>query len=148
MTLVDLAVNAKRVSETVSGEVDEYWCVFDVEQPLNHPDLLKAIDKARANGINLAVSNPCFELWLILHHQDCSTWLDNDAARRLRRTCDGSAGKGVSGADYMKSRHRASERAERLDARHQKTDVVVPHNNPSTGMYKLLASVEGAVTRR
>jgi hypothetical protein len=46
---------------------DEVWCVFDVDE---HPKLAEARDQANANGIQLAVSNPCFELWLLLHFQE------------------------------------------------------------------------------
>ena len=35
------------------------------------------VASAGANGIRLAISNPCFELWLILHFQDHTAWLDN-----------------------------------------------------------------------
>jgi len=47
------------------------------------------------------VSNPCFELWLILHFQDHAAWLDNNEARRLRRQLDGSSDKGLDAAKYM-----------------------------------------------
>jgi RloB-like protein len=56
--------------------------VFDVEWPRNHPGLEEAVKQAYANGIKLAVSNPCFESWLILHFQNHAAWLDNNQARR------------------------------------------------------------------
>jgi RloB-like protein len=40
-------------------EVDECWCVFDVEWPRNHPNLPEAVQLAKAHGIRLAISNPC-----------------------------------------------------------------------------------------
>jgi RloB-like protein len=43
---------------------DQVWCVFDVD---DHPDLGAAKVMARDNEIQLAISNPCFELWLLLH---------------------------------------------------------------------------------
>ena len=48
-------------------DFDELWCVFDVDQ---HEGLAEAISDARNNSINVAVSNPCFELWLVLHLRD------------------------------------------------------------------------------
>jgi hypothetical protein len=41
--------------------------VFDVD---GHPNLPAAIEQANANGIKLAISNPCFELWALLHFRD------------------------------------------------------------------------------
>lgn len=58
--------------------------------PGTHPGLTDAIEQARQNGIWLAISNPCFELWLVLHFQDQSAWLDSDGACRLRRELDAS----------------------------------------------------------
>ena len=61
MTLVSAAVDAKRRAEHEKGEVDEFWCVFDVEWPRNHPDLDRAIQMANDHGVKLAISSPCFE---------------------------------------------------------------------------------------
>lgn len=46
---------------------DEIWCVFDVDE---HPNLEEAKNQARDNKLNLAISNPCFELWVLLHFRD------------------------------------------------------------------------------
>lgn len=46
---------------------DSVWCVFDVDE---HPNVPEAVDMACANGIELAISNPCFELWLLLHFRE------------------------------------------------------------------------------
>ena len=106
-----MAAAARSRALQEEGEIDEFWCVFDVEWPRNHPGLGEAIKQARENQIRLAVSNPCFELWLILHFQDHGGWLENNDARRLRR------------------RHRAN-------------GIDLPHNNPSSGMHLLLATIE------
>jgi hypothetical protein len=57
-TLVDRAVSANRAG------FDQVWCVFDVDE---HPYIREASQKAKANGVRIALSNPCFELWLLLH---------------------------------------------------------------------------------
>ncbi|MDO5287754.1 MAG: RloB family protein, partial [Actinomycetia bacterium] len=59
---------ASKDKESGRYDVDEYWCVFDVEAPKPHGDLRKALEGAKGGRIRLAVSNPCFELWLLLHH--------------------------------------------------------------------------------
>lgn len=50
--------------ELSRGDFDEVWCVFDVDE---FQDLPSALSLAETAGIEVAVSNPCFELWLILH---------------------------------------------------------------------------------
>lgn len=140
-TLVGMAADARSRVIDVEAEIDEFWCVFDVEWPRNHPGLEEAIQQARANGIKLAVSNPCFELWLILHFQDRGAWLDNNQARRLRRQLDGSGDKGLDAAKYMFLAADATRRAAELDRRHLRDGTVFPHDNPSSGMHRLLAAV-------
>jgi hypothetical protein len=60
-----MAAEARSRAIEEEAEIDEFWCVFDVEWPRNHPGLLEAVQQAQANGIYLAISNPCFELWLM-----------------------------------------------------------------------------------
>lgn len=65
--LVDAAVKCKDSSAT--SDEDEFWVVYDRESINKYPHTLhaKAWDKARANNINIALSNVCFELWVLLH---------------------------------------------------------------------------------
>ncbi len=73
-TLVERAVERKREADGNARKLkddnqkyDEVWCVFDIDE---HPLIPEAKDQASANGIELAISNPCFELWALLHFQD------------------------------------------------------------------------------
>jgi hypothetical protein len=137
-----MAIEARRRAVDEEGEIDEFWCVFDVEWPTNHPDLKDAVERARQGGIELAISNPCFELWLILHFQDHARWSDNDEARRLRRQLDGSSDKGLDAAKYMPLFVDAARRAGELDERHRQNGTAFPDDNPSSGMHRLIAAVE------
>jgi hypothetical protein len=141
-TLVDMAVEARGRANKEEAEIDEFWCVFDVEWPTNHPDLKEAVERAQANGIKLAVSNPCFELWLILHFRDHSKWLENSDARRIRRSLDDSCDKGLDAAKYMHRTGDAARRAAGLEKQHQRNGTSFPDDNPSSGMHHLLAAVE------
>lgn len=52
---------------------DEFWVCLDTDHHMNDSHLkgtLQALTHARQAGFELAVSNPCFELWLLLHHED------------------------------------------------------------------------------
>lgn len=57
---------ADRKGDSFEGH-DVVWIVFDED---DHPHVKQTIDNGRANGIGIAYSNPCFELWLILHSCD------------------------------------------------------------------------------
>jgi hypothetical protein len=142
LTLVALAIDARNRAAAEEAEIDEFWCVFDVEWPRNHPGLSDAVRRARENEIHLAITNPCFELWLILHFNDHGAWLDNDAARRLRRGLDGSSDKSLEAAKYMPLVAAAARRAADLETRHQKNGAIFPDDNPSSGMHRLIASIQ------
>jgi len=141
-TLVAMAVEARRRALDEEGEIDQFWCVFDVEWPINHPGLNDAIERARQSDIRLAVSNPCFELWLILHFRDHNAWLENREASRLRHRLDGSTGKGLDASTYMLTCRDAARRAAELDHRHQRDGTFFPNDNPSSGMHRLIAAIE------
>lgn len=141
LTLVRRAIDVQSRAKKQHGEVDEIWCLFDVEWPRNHPNLDGAIALAGRHGIRLAVSNPCFEIWLILHREFWTRWLDNGEARRIRRRCDGERGKDLQPKDYMSARRVAADRAAELDRRHEGNGTAFPHNNPSSAMHRLLRAV-------
>lgn len=65
--LVDEAVSHKNRSTCPDNDV--FWVVFDRESIAKYPDALHeaAFNKAATNNVNIALSNVCFELWILLH---------------------------------------------------------------------------------
>lgn len=142
MTLVTTAIERKAKD---GEEIDEIWCVFDVESPKSHPNLLNAIALAKKNGINLAISNPCFELWLILHFEDQTAYLTTSQAESKSRRLDGRDGKRINPDLYLENRQIAAERAVYLRKRHEGNSTLFPQDNPSSSMVDLLLSVDSQV---
>ena len=142
LTLVNAAAEARARSSQEQGEIDEVWCLFDVEWPRNHPGLPEARAKAEVSDVRLAISNPCFELWLALHFENHTAWLDNDTAAKLRRKHDKSSGKGLNGSQYMPGRVDAARRARALTAKHEGDGTRFPNDNPSSGMCLFLEAIE------
>jgi hypothetical protein len=53
-------------------EYDELWLLLDTDHCIAGGHLqsfLAAIAATKQQGINVALSRPCFELWLLLHHE-------------------------------------------------------------------------------
>jgi hypothetical protein len=140
--LVSRAVAAKLRATAEGDEVDEFWCIFDVEWPINHPGLTEAVDEARQHRVDVAISNPCFELWLILHLHPQSAWLTTEQACKLRGTLDESHGKEINATTYMPHTAVAARRAAALDDLHKHNETSFPRNNPSSGMHRLLATLQ------
>ena len=108
-TLVSAAAASKSRSVEEADEIDEVWCLFDVEWPNNHPRLDEAVSLAEESGVQLAISNPCFELWLALHFEDHTDWLTTDEAVELRSSHDGSSDKSVDGPICQDETRRIAE---------------------------------------
>ncbi|MDP1679763.1 MAG: RloB family protein [Candidatus Nitrotoga sp.] len=48
-------------------EADQFWLVCDLDHWANHGNLQTALTLCGQKNYSMAVSNPCFELWLLLH---------------------------------------------------------------------------------
>jgi hypothetical protein len=60
---VQAAVALRATAKTVRAEL---WAVFDRDENTPH-EIYAAFRLAKTNGIRIAFSHPCFELWLLLH---------------------------------------------------------------------------------
>ena len=145
-TLVDLAVAAKAEAEHEQrrgrGDAwDDIWCVFDED---SHPNLREAITKAQANGIKLAVSSPCIELWFVLHFEDRTAYIERrDAQSRAGHLLGCDKGLTDSALNTLGERyHDARARAMALDEKHT-GDGSPQRSNPSSEIWKLVDRIRG-----
>lgn len=76
--LVKKAVQFKKDYEIEEKNGDRVWCVFDIDINYNNNnnamqskinEIQKAKLKSDKNKIRLGMSNPCFELWYLLHFE-------------------------------------------------------------------------------
>jgi hypothetical protein len=115
---------------------DQVWCVFDIDE---HPLVPDAIQQARDHKIELAISNPCFELWALLHFQDHQAHIERDRLRDICQRHMPRYGKIIPFSDLFAHIDTAINRAEELDRIHERRDT--PGGNPSTGVYRLVRSI-------
>lgn len=118
---------------------DEYWCVFDVDE---HPNIDRALDLAAANGISVAVTNPCIEMWFLLHFQDWRAMIDRGDAQRRSSGLLGCGKVPTKEAltDLVCHYPDARRRARELDGKHA-LDGSPPRSNPSSGLWRLIDSI-------
>jgi len=138
-TLVDSAVEKKKEAKRQAHRekddnltYDEVWCVFDVDA---HEYIPEAKQKAEANKIELAISNPCFELWLLLHFQDQRPHIERHP---LQAACRGHMPEYIKEVPFelVFPHHReAVDRAVALDNWQNRQGR--PGGNPSTGVHRL-----------
>jgi len=137
--LVERAVDMKRAAERDARRqrdrflrYEEVWCVFDTDK---HDHLADAHRQAEENGIDLAVSNPCFELWALLHFQEQTGFLESQAARARLKKHLPEYEKTLPFERLDPNYATAVTRARELDRRCG--DDGSPGVNPSTGVYRL-----------
>ena len=79
VSLVNLAIKQQRMSPSVNE--DRFWCAYDREASNVVPAKthIQAYNLAVSNGVNIAFSNICFEVWLLLHRQEgCAAYISCD----------------------------------------------------------------------
>lgn len=136
----------ERLKKVSFEEGDERWMVLDTDhciEPNHFPSFIQALTEAQQAGIKIALSKPCFELWLLLHH------VDENAVKALRNAAETEVRLREVLGEYnkcnLKPEHyplasiaAAIGRAERLDAQVQGGNR--PAEN-TTRVYHLLKAI-------
>jgi hypothetical protein len=111
---------------------DDVWCVFDVDE---HPHLAEALDLAKNSNVNVALSNPCFELWALLHFQDQNEQMHRHEAQQALKVFLPKYEKKLDfhkmNPGYLKAVARAQSLQKMAEAMSE------PNRNPSTGVHLL-----------
>ena len=124
-------------------EHDQVWAVFDRD---NHPRFDEAVMLCESHGVRVARSNPCFELWLILHEQDYNR-PDNrkkvqSALRKLCPEYDPHGAKTPDCGELVTRVQEAERRGETLLESRERDGC--PCGNPSTTVGRLTCEIRKA----
>lgn len=116
------------------------WAVFDRDE---HPRVNEALNKARAAGVDVAFSDPCFELWPLLHLLDYGGQ-DHRHALQARLsahmpTYDHENGAVIDFALIKENYALASQRADRLLLARERENC--PNGRPSTTVGRLVEKI-------
>lgn len=147
-----LEVNLKGCTE------DIFWVVYDRESPQKYSDKLhdEAMRKAKKDGIHIAFSNVCFEVWILLHFQKTVAQYHNyDDLKKNSSLRDKFREAGFSDYDKAGKYHfkilsahvdEARKRAKSLNEDTQKcadpSDNKPYQLNPYTDVYSLLDMID------
>ena len=111
---------------------DEAWVVCDVDEFDVESALSEAADHEH---LWLALSQPCFEVWLVLHLKPGCPWFSNatkvgEYLKKLLPHWDKSA---VRFSDFSAGVHDATDRAKGLGG--------PPKTNPATAVWQIIESL-------
>ena len=137
-----IARNSRRKMDSFE-ENDQVWAVFDRDE---HPRFDEAVALCEQYGVHVGRSNPCFELWLILHE----TEYDRAEARHgmqkilesLRPEYDSDSGKTPDCDEMIARIEEAEKRSERQLLAREDGDN--PYGNPSTTVGRLTRAIREA----
>jgi hypothetical protein len=146
LTIVTSAIEEKRAQlrerSWFSGDVA--WAVFDGdEHKLTNPERWRrALQLASANQIRVAISNPNFELWYLLHYQNQTANINRaNVLKVLRKHLPQYEKSAVLWPTPLQSiTELAIARAEELLVRIDR-DTLGEYANPSTGVHVLVQSL-------
>lgn len=115
--IVKAAAAAAKEAEDNRQPYASAWAAFDRDE---HPSVDAGLDCARANGVQVAFSNPCFELWLLLHFRYSSGPKTREEALRELKRYIPKYTKAMNVYPIVKDREtEACTNAQRLRKRHE-----------------------------
>lgn len=152
-TLVEKARGIKARVEAVTDGVDAVWCVFDRDN--FGVGFTRAMSEAKEEGFQVAYSNPCFELWFVLHFEHPDEPLDCAACEALiekhqQKRYQKADSKRFN--DLLPLCEKACERAEKLHARHKERGhasgggLDIGASNPITNVHALVSELRRNLT--
>lgn len=130
---------AKQLRDRSKQPFDEVWAVFDREGVNETTRFQQALANARRWKVELAISNPSFEYWLLLHFESTDAPFTNAAEvlQRLRTHLPRYA-KNTDVFDLLHPQFAlAMQRAEQLHQRCKERDAD-DYPSPCTTVYALL----------
>lgn len=136
-TLVNKAINYQSKLDNSNPDYDEIWCIFDVDE---HRDIEGAIQESRDSGINIAISNPCFELWLVWHYQDQTGSIHRHAIQSRAKKLGITDGKKITAKaqkELLDRYNDAKTRAKELESKHE-GDGSKSWKNPSSQVWRFV----------
>jgi len=154
--LVNEAIKLKDSNDT--PDKDSFWCVYDREAISKYSNKLhkEAQQNAKSRGINISITNICFEVWLLLHFSDLTTPY-SDCENLLKNSSLKTELKKLGVHEYDKADNNlfglisgsisdARLRANRMNEATLRASYETEENphllNPYTAMHKLLDAID------
>ena len=134
-----LVFEAQKLCKQPMQIFDQIWCIFDVD---NDPvkDINKMRERAKTEGIETIVSNPCFELWLVLHQVGQTGSVTISKIQKRAETLNLIDGKEIAATGWtclFDNYEDAKIRAKDLDKMHRQNGSL-PGSNPSSDVWRLV----------
>ncbi|MBD2295764.1 RloB domain-containing protein [Anabaena sphaerica FACHB-251] len=126
---------------------DTAWAVFDGDEhiEISRNNWQKAINRANSQKIKLAITNPCFELWYLIHFQDHLSQINREKLIQLLNKYIPEYEKSISlyPKPLQSLTETAIQRAEKI-AKQIEREQLYEYSNPCcSDLPKLVSSLLG-----
>ncbi|GIH68129.1 hypothetical protein Mth01_03820 [Sphaerimonospora thailandensis] len=133
LSVIDEAQRRWRVDDYDDG--DEVWCVLDTELDR---DLAERMLSTAGGEVQLGLSTPCFDFWLLLHHKEHRAPFQSarEVEKAVKCALPGWSKGSTRFADFEAGVDDACRRARAIDPKgndHMR--------NPSTSVWRLVESI-------
>ena len=147
--VVERARSKRNEARSSERPFDNVWCVFDAENPNSNLHFNSAVTDARQEEFDLAISNPAFEFWYLLHFQDTDRPFENASVciEVLKKEGIPDYDKGCCVLPILyEHTDTAIQRATRILENSPDQDTEFP--NPSTRVFRLVEILKDMSTFR
>lgn len=136
----------ERLNQTVGQYSDSRaWLVLDEDHHFrasHRAGTQRALDEARRRGYQIAVSNPCIELWFLLHLEEVESECDEGfCTKRLKEIISGYSHSHYNPEELRVGISEAIERARSLDDAPERQNPP----NPGSHVYRLMDALRAAI---
>ena len=125
---------------------DECWLVLDTDhnsEPNHKPSFITVIREAQADRVNVALSCPCFEIWLLLHHASDAEASQLTRCGQVQQAIRERVGE--YNKTNLKREHYPDGSALEATLRAERLDGTVPGGDvpeaPTTRIYRLIRAI-------
>jgi RloB-like protein len=135
----------QRKRDDKSVDRDQVWAVFDRDEHIWFDD---AISMCKSGDVNVGYANPCFELWILLHQNDCHN--SGDDRHEVQRACkrflpgyDRRRGKTADFTELCKNVQLAERNGDWLNRQRETEGATM--GRPSTTIQNLTRVIRGEI---
>ena len=134
------------------SEYDEHWLLLDTDHWFtgsHRENTMRTISEARKEGFIVALSNPCFELWLLLHHEQIQPDVPFDSCANVEQRLRTVLG-GYNKTQLKRGQFTVDNAIIAISRGMQLTPNTIdfPLPNPGTGVWKLVDTALADAIRR
>lgn len=138
--IVEYAIKKMKENDLDYSTGDRSWCVFDVDES-SDTVLKEAFQNAARENVLIALSNPCIELWYILHFANQTASLTQKQAKAdMKRHIPGYKENLDISEELIPGETAAIKRAKGLNKQHGRTGYKKDTRefNPSSQVFEIL----------